>query len=1664
MRRPHRRSRSLVAENRHLGAFRRGIRSEDGDTLVELLIAVVILGIIIVPILLAFMTSIMGSATYRKVATMDTVLKSAANEATSRLEQSSTAFTCTGAFASTLATLPFPNTFSLSPSSGYTVEYWNGSSVTSTCASDDPLFVTLKVKGPKEKTASISFIVDDPHARSVASGTTPEKLLFVEFPASAAIGAEFAPPVTVAIVDATNNVVTGDISSMSLSVASGPGALSSTCNPSGIEYYGIYTFSNCSVNASGTYTITAKDGSLTATSGSVVVGPLPTVSVSNNSVSTGGTLVFTATVSGPTGSPTPTGSMNWTITAPNELVAPCSSSTGPTGSSNVATYMCSITGAIHGLYTAAARYPGDSHYEAATGFDSSAYVTAPSRPTSTTFTRSASTVAYGSETTETFSATVTGASGGGYPEGTVQIRKTSNTALICTASLTAASETTDAATYKCSLTVSQLGVGGYTVKAVYSGGTSFGGIYTYTPSTSTSAAFSVTKGSSGTITTLTRSAATVSNGSETAETFSATVTGPTGGGYPEGTVQIRKSATTGVICTAALTAASETTDAATYKCSLTASQLGVGSYTVKAVYGGGTSSTGNYAFTTSTSGTATFTVIQASKGTTTTLTRSAATVAYGSEATETFSATVTGVTGDGYPEGTVQIRMTTTAVICTATLTAASETTHAATYKCSLTASQLGAAGYTVKAVYEGGTSSNGIYTYTTSTSGTVTFTVTKVSKGTTTTLTRSAATVAYGSETTETFSATVTGAATDGYPEGTVQIRKSATTGVICTATLTAASETTHAATYKCTLTASQLGAAGYTVKAVYEGGTSSNGNYTYTTSTSGTVTFTVTKVSKGTTTTLTRSAATVAYGSETTETFSATVTGVSGGGYPEGTVQIRKSATTGVICTATLTAASETTDAATYKCTLTASQLGLGSYTVKAVYEGGTSSNGDYAYTTSTSGTASFTVTKVSKGTTTTLTRSAATVAYGSEATETFSATVTGVTGDGYPEGTVQIRKSATTGVICTATLTAASETTHAATYKCSLTASQLGAAGYTVKAVYEGGTSSNGNYTYTTSTSGTVTFTVTKVSKGTTTTLTRSAATVAYGSETTETFSATVTGAATDGYPEGTVQIRKSATTGVICTATLTAASETTDAATYKCTLTASQLGLGSYTVKAVYEGGTSSNGNYTYTASTSATASFTVKKGSSGTTTTLTRSAATVAYGSETTETFSATVTGVSGGGYPEGTVQIRKSATTGVICTATLTAASETTDAATYKCSLTASQLGAASYTVKAVYEGGTSSNGDYAYTTSTSGTVSFTVTKVSKGTTTTLTRSAATVAYGSETTETFSATVTGVTGDGYPEGTVQIRKSTTTAVICTATLTAASETTHAATYKCSLTASQLGAAGYTVKAVYEGGTSSNGNYTYTTSTSGTVTFTVTKVSKGTTTTLTRSAATVAYGSETTETFSATVTGAATDGYPEGTVQIRKSATTAVICTATLTAASETTDAATYKCTLTASQLGLGSYTVKAVYEGGTSSNGNYTYTASTSATASFTVKKGSSGTTTTLTRSAATVAYGSETTETFSATVTGVSRWRLPRGHGADQEVRDNRGDLHGHPHSGLGDHRRRHLQVLAHGQPAGGGELHSEGRLRGWHIVERRLRLHDVDLRHGELHRNQGG
>ena len=88
--------------------------------------------------------------------------------------------------------------------------------------------------------------------------------------------------------------------------------------------------------------------------------------------------------------------------------------------------------------------------------------------------------------------------------------------------------------------------------------------------------------------------------------------------------------------------------------------------------------------------------------------------------------------------------------------------------------------------------------------------------------------------------------------------------------------------------------------------------------------------------------------------------MTGQSGDGYPEGTVTLYYGTTPVALCNETLPAGSG--DSAGFSCSLTASQLPVGTYSsVDAVFApaGTSSSNPDFTYTTSTSSpTQSFTV----------------------------------------------------------------------------------------------------------------------------------------------------------------------------------------------------------------------------------------------------------------------------------------------------------------------------------------------------------------------------------------------------------------------------------------------------------------------------------------------------------------------------------------------------------------------------------------------------------------------------------------------------------------------------------------------------------------------------------
>ena len=63
------------------------LRSEAGDTLIEVLFAIVILGIASVALLIAFAASISASAVHRGLATFDTVIRSASQQAISQIQQ-----------------------------------------------------------------------------------------------------------------------------------------------------------------------------------------------------------------------------------------------------------------------------------------------------------------------------------------------------------------------------------------------------------------------------------------------------------------------------------------------------------------------------------------------------------------------------------------------------------------------------------------------------------------------------------------------------------------------------------------------------------------------------------------------------------------------------------------------------------------------------------------------------------------------------------------------------------------------------------------------------------------------------------------------------------------------------------------------------------------------------------------------------------------------------------------------------------------------------------------------------------------------------------------------------------------------------------------------------------------------------------------------------------------------------------------------------------------------------------------------------------------------------------------------------------------------------------------------------------------------------------------
>jgi len=262
-------------------------RSETGDTLIEVLLAIVIIGITAVSLLAGFATSISASAEHRDLVTLDTILTSYVESATYQLQQQSSPLflPCATTYSPTF-TVPTGN-------SGYTVQissvsYWNGTAFTGSCTagSTAPQQITAHGTGPAHTSDSLNFIVVDPAFQS-PGGTPTQLVVTTEPPSSSTSGANFA--VSVSVEDTLGNIVTTPSTPILLAIASNPSGGTLTCAPNPVNSSNGASVFSCSVDLVGTgYTVTATSsafGSVTTTPFSITAGTVNQLTIVSSPVS-----------------------------------------------------------------------------------------------------------------------------------------------------------------------------------------------------------------------------------------------------------------------------------------------------------------------------------------------------------------------------------------------------------------------------------------------------------------------------------------------------------------------------------------------------------------------------------------------------------------------------------------------------------------------------------------------------------------------------------------------------------------------------------------------------------------------------------------------------------------------------------------------------------------------------------------------------------------------------------------------------------------------------------------------------------------------------------------------------------------------------------------------------------------------------------------------------------------------------------------------------------------------------------------------------------------------------------------------------------------------------------------------------------------------------------
>lgn len=351
-------------------------RSEIGETLIEVLMAVVILSLSVVALLGALITSITSSGEQHSLVTLDTILRSYAETAKEQIQLQPTNPTFANSCSADAATYnPITLPAGFTPSGFGTpaisaVEFLNPTTNAFTddsaaCASngDDPSTQQITVTDTAANNVSdtLSFVVTDPN--------------YIATPVVVVTSSPTAPTLGESVtLTATISVPSGD--------PAPTGAVTWTVTgPAGPITCGAATSCTFTASQAGPYSATAsvaKDANYKASGPSAplpftIASATPTVTVTSAVSTTAGvdTLTFTATVEGPTGGPPFTKTLGWTVTGPSGPL-PCGPGSTPlSGTANPDTATCAISPTVStSMYTATATYPaGDPNYGTGTDTD-----------------------------------------------------------------------------------------------------------------------------------------------------------------------------------------------------------------------------------------------------------------------------------------------------------------------------------------------------------------------------------------------------------------------------------------------------------------------------------------------------------------------------------------------------------------------------------------------------------------------------------------------------------------------------------------------------------------------------------------------------------------------------------------------------------------------------------------------------------------------------------------------------------------------------------------------------------------------------------------------------------------------------------------------------------------------------------------------------------------------------------------------------------------------------------------------------------------------------------------------------------------------------------------------------------------------------------------------